>query len=276
MTAHYTIVQYVPDPTADERMNIGVIVWDDARVYSNFVNDFSRARAFSRKNVKFLKEFADYVGNLTQETSRDYREFSPSRIETLTQTWTDSIQFTQPRGSTKSASQLIAELPLKFLRMQEDVQAATTPSHNRAFAVRVAYTCVLDAAKARAPDKAKHIVRKHLPLRGKFNEHSFDIGLVNGSPFAAVNALSFGIVSRLTLQKEIDATAWIFDDVRKRTEDLPLAVYIARAEGDDALFELTAKTFRGLKSQVISQERKMMTWAESQVQKKFAISPSLG
>ena len=272
MTTHYTIVQYVPDPTADERMNIGVIVWDDARVYSNFVNDFSRARAFSLKNVKFLKEFADYVGNLTKEPNRDYREFSPPRIEKLIQTWTDSIQFTQARGSTKSSSQLIAELPLRFLRVQEEVPITTTPSRNRAFAVRVAYRCILDAAKARAPDRAKHLVRKHLSLQGKFNEHSFDVGLVNGSPFAAVNALSFGIVSRVTLQKEIDATAWIFDDVRKRTEDLPLAVYIARAEHDQALFELTAKTFRGLKSKVISEEREMMNWAATQVQRKFAIA----
>jgi hypothetical protein len=219
-----------------------------------------------------LKEFADYVSALTKETNRDYREFSPTRIEKLIPAWTDSIQFTQPRGSTQSASQLITELPLRFLRIQEEVLTEARPSQNRAFAVRVAYNCILGAAKARAPHKAKDLVRKHLSLRGKFNEHSFDVVLVNGSPFAAVNALSFGITSRSTLQREIDATAWIFDDVRKRTEDLPLAIYIARAAHDDALFETTAKTFNGLKSKVIAEERDMMKWAETQVQKKFALA----
>jgi hypothetical protein len=271
MTAHYTIVQYVPDPTADERLNIGVIVWDDGRVYSNFVNDFSRARAFSGKNVTFLKEFSDYVSGLTKETNKDYREFSPSHIQKLIEGWNDSIQFTQARGSTKAASELIEQLPLRFLQTKtSEVLAATKPYQGRAFAVRVAYNCILDAAKARAPDKAKHLVQKHMQLTGKYNDHSLDIGLKNGRPFAAVNALSFGIVSPVSLQKEIDASAWIFDDVRKKNEDLPLAVYIARARDDAALFDRTKKMFRGLKSEVISNERDMMNWAGSQVEKKVA------
>jgi Protein of unknown function (DUF3037) len=274
MTSHYTIAQYVPDPTADERMNIGVITWDESRVYSNFVSDFTRARAFGGQNVGFLREFTDYVSDLTKKTSNDYREFAPSRIDKLISSWTDSIQFTRPRGSTKSASQLISELPAVFLHVQEKIGAAVPrSSQTKAFAVRVAYKCIMDATKALAPKKARDLVQKNLQVRGRFNEHSFDIGLVNGSPFAAVNALPFGLSSRSALQKEIDASAWKFDDVRKRNGDLPLAVYIARAEhDDDALFEVTAKTFQGLKSQVISEERDMMKWADSQVHKKIAIA----
>lgn len=213
MTAHYTIVQYVPDPTADERMNIGVIAWDDTRVYSNFVSDLSRARAFGGKNIKFLREFADYVRDLTKDSNRDYREFSPARIDKIISSWTDSIQFTARRGSTKSAPELIAQLQLRFLPIHETLQVAKI-SLTRSAAVKAAYKCVFDTVKARAPKEARHLVRKNQSLTGKFNSHVFDIALVNGSPFGAVNALSLGLINRGQLQRDIDASAWIFDDVR--------------------------------------------------------------
>jgi hypothetical protein len=272
MTSHYTIAQYVPDPTADERMNIGVIVWEDGRVYSDFILDFARARSFGGKDITFLKDFAGYVRNLTNEKRDHYAEFSPDRIGKLINSWTDSIQFTEPRGSTKSATELIEELPSRFLRRIQHLSPSIVKiTRTRAQAVRAAYKSVRDAVKAQAPDKARHLVQKNLSLPGKFNRHVFDIGLVNGHPFAAVNAISFGLTNRGQLQKEIDATAWIFDDVRMKTADLPLAVYIAHApQDDDSLFDETAKTFRGLKAKVISQDRDMMRWAATQVQNKGA------
>jgi hypothetical protein len=267
MTSHYTIAQYVPNPTADERMNIGIIVWDNARVYSSFINDFSRARSFGGKNVNFLKEFADYVSDLTKETSKDYREFSPSNINRLILSWTDSIQFTAPRGSTKSSPELIAELPARFLRLHEPLQVAKV-SLTRSDAIRAAYQCVLDTVKVRAPKKARHLVRKNQSITGKYNSHSFDIALVNGSPFAAVNALSFGVANRVQLQKEIDATAWIFDDVRMSSHKLPLAVYIMRSDGDQDLFEKTERTFNGLRSMVVSDDKSLSQWADKNIRQK--------
>ena len=268
MTAYYTIAQYVPDPTADERMNIGIIAWDDARVCSNFVKDFSRARAFGGKNIGFLKEFAEYVGDLTKESSKDYREFSPSNITKLIYGWTNSIQFTEPRGSTKSVSELAAELPARFLPIHETLQVAKV-SLTRSAAVKAAYQCVFDTVKARAPREVRHLVRKNQPLTGKFNRHAFDIALVNGSPFAAVNALSLGLVNRGHLQREIDATAWIFDDVRMYTPELPLAVYIVRYQDDQDLYDRTARTFRGLKSNVITSDDALSKWADTQVKQKI-------
>lgn len=268
MTAHYTIVQYVPDPTADERMNIGVIAWDDTRVYSNFVSDLSRARAFGGKNIKFLREFAGYVRDLTKDSNRDYREFSPARIDKIISSWTDSIQFTARRGSTKSAPELIAELPLRFLPIHETLQVAKI-SLTRSAAVKAAYKCVFDTVKARAPKEVRHLVRKNQSLIGKFNSHAFDIALVNGSPFAAVNALSLGLINRGQLQRDIDASAWIFDDVRMYKPELPLAVYILRSPDDEDLYGRTERTFNGLNSKVISSEQALSRWTDTQVKQKI-------
>ena len=275
MTAQYIIVQYVPDPTADERINFGVIVWDDARVYSTFVSDWSRARHFGGENIAFLKDFAVHVGDLTKQPRSDYQEFSPSRIGNIINAWKDSIQFTAPRGSTRSASELFAELPSMFLRGHAGapVERAEAVTRGRSVAVKLAYKCVYAVVKARMPEKAKELVRKNESVTGRYYQHEFDVVFANGRPFAAVNALSFEMANRSQLQKDIDATAWIVDDVRMnpKTEDLPLAIYTLPPLGEDdrPLFEKATKAFRGLKADVIVQDEAMSRWTDKQIQSKF-------
>jgi hypothetical protein len=191
MTAQY--------PLAGERMNFGVITWDDQHVYSNFISDWTRARSFGGKDIGFLKDFATHLSDLTGIERNNYQEFSPERIGDLINDWNDSIQFTAPRGST----------------------------------------------------------------------HSLDIALVNGSPFAAVNAVSLGLASRAQLQKDIDQTAWIFDDVRMRASKLALAVYIIRAKDDDDLYSTTERTFKGLGSSVAPNDKALSRWTDAQVRHKL-------
>ncbi len=58
MTAQYTVVKYVPDPTIGERMNFGVITWDESRMCSRFLENWHRVQAFGREDIKFLRNFA--------------------------------------------------------------------------------------------------------------------------------------------------------------------------------------------------------------------------
>jgi hypothetical protein len=150
---------------------------------------------------------------------------------------------------------------------------AVKVSLTRAAAIRAAYRCVLDTVKVRAPKEARHLVRKNQPLAGKFNSHAFDVALVNGSPFAAVNALSLGMTNRGQLQKDIDATAWISDDVKRYTPDLPLAVYIVRTNDDEELFDRTERTFNGLQTNVISNDNSLSAWADAQMTQKINLHP---
>lgn len=36
MVSRYSVIQYVPDPIADERMNVGVVVFNDDTVLCTF------------------------------------------------------------------------------------------------------------------------------------------------------------------------------------------------------------------------------------------------
>jgi hypothetical protein len=275
MTAHYTVVQYVPDTTADERINIGVIAWDENRVGSDFVTDWSRARAIGGKDVSFLVDFANQVTSRTRSLDNTYGELAPAKIPDLINRWNEGIQFTQPRGSMKSIEALLLELPAMFLpapappAQSHDLMATpTTPIASRAKAIQRAYSCAVLSAKARVSrSDAKQLVRKHEVLRGHYNQHLFDVVLATGSPFAAANALSFDMRDRNRLQKDIDSTAWKIDDVRKnkRMKDIPLAVYALltpNGEGEP-MYRRARKMFQGLDATVFSRDKDMIRWADS-------------
>ena len=59
MPAYLTVVQCVPDPVIDERINVGVIVYGEGRIRSRFISDWRRVRSFGVDDVEFLKEFAE-------------------------------------------------------------------------------------------------------------------------------------------------------------------------------------------------------------------------
>jgi len=268
MTAKYTVVQYVPNPTAEERMNIGLIVWDEKRVYSHFVPDWSRARSFGGENISFLKDFAGKVSKLTSKARHDYGEFNPSHIQKLIDTWTYSIQLTQPRGSLRDARGLLRDLSKTFLNPTKPVPGSTV--RGRVVAVRNAYKYVVDAVKDRIPKRARSYVKKHGPILGHYSPHAFDVVLANGNPVAGVNALSFEIDPK-RLEIEINSTAWMIDDVRLRDKEIPLAVYALPPKREDLpLFHRALKTFSGLNASVISNDAEMVKWAEIRVDQMIA------
>ena len=112
MTARYTVVQYVPDPMAGERINFGVITWDDEAICSRFVTDWRHVRSFGKEDIGFLRDFVDAVAGATSKqlglpAIGETEELDSSRLEKMIGTWGYSIQFAEPRGSTKNAEALL-------------------------------------------------------------------------------------------------------------------------------------------------------------------------
>ena len=58
MVSRYSIIQYVPNPIADERMNIGVLAFDNENVRVQFLRNWSRVHDFGGENIRFLRDFA--------------------------------------------------------------------------------------------------------------------------------------------------------------------------------------------------------------------------
>lgn len=107
MSSRYSLIQYVPSPIADERINIGVVsIGIDAvgLVYARFLKDWSRVEAFGMEDISFLKEFAVRLESEAadiRQSPEDTHEYYKMRISEILEQrqWANSIQFTEFRGS---------------------------------------------------------------------------------------------------------------------------------------------------------------------------------
>lgn len=68
MVSYYSIIQYIPDPIADERINIGVLAFDDHSVQVKFLSRWDRVSSFAPvADVSFLREFAQQMQTVAEE-----------------------------------------------------------------------------------------------------------------------------------------------------------------------------------------------------------------
>jgi Protein of unknown function (DUF3037) len=269
MSAKYSVVQYLPDPTADERINFGVITWDEQHLRSRFVAHWSRIRSFGGEDVSFLRDFARDVTALTSPQMPlpeiGGEKLDLSRLKKMIGEWSYSIQFTEPRGSLRDAQTLLEETAAVFLRPSGPrLRRGRTRRH----AATLAYRFLLEAVKQKTPDGAENLVRPNEILQGKLDAHRLDVVLANGKLLAALNALSFEISESEHLDREIQVTAWTIDDVRKLHRKLPLAIYMLPPLENEVSNSYTRATrlFETLDADVVTSERAMKVWAEQRAQ----------
>lgn len=269
MTAYYTLVQYFPDLTAEERMNVGVIAWDDKHVCSQFLSQWNRVRSFGRGDIGFLRDFAKQVNLATSEQLRlpgldKDGKLDPHRLEKMIGTWQNSIQFSEPRGSVQDAKTLLRHVAPIFLQELSRVRAKRARSHRTA--ASIAMKSLSAAVCEWAPEEAERFVRNNAQVEGKLERHRFDVVLTNGKPIAALDAISFEVADEDRLKTEIDALAYSLLDVRNKNEDLPLAVFALLSPGasSSSLYRRASRVWHALDT-VILTERKIDTWSRAQV-----------
>lgn len=266
MTAQYTVVQYVPDPIADERINVGVISWDDVGIHCRFIADWRRVQAFGTGSLNFVRRFAGKLEMLTSAQLRLALEhgdgFDAERLEKIVGTWENNIQFTPPRGSLKDARSLLADVVPIFLR-ERALLPRPAPRRDRRVAAILAAKVIFDAMEKRIADQAERVVRKNEKLAGMIEEHKFDVVLANGKPLAAVHALSFETSEHERLERAVDAAAWLVEDVKKKHRELPVAVFALPPVDPSPPYERAKKLFPQLKGELVP-EAKMAQWARHQ------------
>jgi hypothetical protein len=266
MSARYSVVQYLPSPIADERINVGVITWDDADIYSRFLRTWGRVRSFSGADPKFLAQFAKQFQTLSSSQLRlalgDAAGLDTARLETMIGRWENSVRFTPPRGSLNDARTLLAEIAPTFLK-EAAVRPKVQKPRNRRVAARLAASWLFDAVKERLADRADRVVAKNKVLTGQLESHTFDVVLANAKPFAAVQALSFEVDKGPELNRDVDAAAWILEDVSKKHPHMPIAMFLLPPSGISAPYERAKKLFPKLNGEIVT-EQKMPQWARKQ------------
>jgi hypothetical protein len=265
MTAHYSVAQYVPDPVSGECVNIAVVCWDDRRIFARTLKDWRRASAIGSNGLTTIKTIANRLVELSSAQlpllTEDTERFDVPALKSVIGTWHHAIQFSPPRGSLKDAEALLAEIAPMFLR--EPPARRLRRARSRTTAARIAADLLFRAVQERLPDQVKDLVGKNSELAGHLESHTFDVLLGNGKPLAAVQALSFEGGDSHALQKEVDATAWIIEDVRRKHKTLPVAVFLLPPKGASKSYMRARKLFPQLKSDLVPEDQ-MEQWAKRQ------------
>jgi len=226
MPAHYAVIHYAPNPIANERINIGVIAFDEHRIRCQFVNNWTRVKQFGAEDIGFLQEFADDLGQ-SAEDQLLLQLSGPGRLDAdaifrMAGSWVNSIQMSPPKGSLRDVDALLIEMSAIYLHERTSSGRVIRGRQEAAKIVvghveRVVQHAVGEAA-------VRHLVKKDEHLMGKYKERQLDVAIRNGHLLAAAHGLSFELRDPRRLSTQLDSTARALDDVRTANLDLPLAV----------------------------------------------------
>jgi hypothetical protein len=106
MLSFYSVVQYVPDVLADERINVGVVAWGDGRVRVRWLRDWERVRLFAGHDVS----------NLARDLAREGAGWTEEQVVRQAGRSGSVVQFTGPRPSIRNPDQVLVVMAKLFLR----------------------------------------------------------------------------------------------------------------------------------------------------------------
>jgi len=271
MASKYSVIQYVPDPIADERINIGVLAFDDNSVRVQFLKHWERVRCFSKTDPSFLHDFAKEMqvcaeSGLLFPSDRASKDIPPhERLEKFALERMNSIQFTEPRTSLRTVDALINNIASKFL-MNEAKHKSNV--RDRQKAAQVTTSTIKDVFNDYfgQTDKKWKDYLKHT-LQGQKGKQEFDVVVANGTPYLAAHGLSFEVQVQQNL---LESLYWRVDDIKKEMPDFPIAVIALPPKQDsnnrlehsrlENLYEKMTEVLRGMHTPVLN-ESEVEPWA---------------
>lgn len=259
MTTKYSVVRYLPNPLSGEAVNFGVIAWNQDRISSRFIDNWKRVRAFGGEDIDFLREFRHRFETRTSQapTLPGFGDkLDAAELERIVGDWRHSIEFSEPRSSLKSPDEVLNDLAPIYLR---SLGHRPREMRDRRVAARLAAKMVSDVLISEKGPGVRDLIQRDYALSGQFDRHTFDVAVANGQAFLAAQALSFEGSSSPNLHRDIDATAWAIDDVRKKLPRLPLRIFALPPRGTSKLFTLAKRIFAGLDAKIVS-ENQMGRW----------------
>lgn len=267
MVAHYTVVQYVPDPVIDERINIGVIVYGEGRLRCQFLEDWRRVERFGGPEIGFLKDFARTVRGEMGPTSQlaleeEQQPLSEESLRRIVGHWKNSIQFTPPRASLQSQDALLQDIARRFL-----VKPAKTRQkrqyRDKRTAVSIAARSVREALVSRiGKERADRYFQRGPQVKGEVEEHRLDLGVQNGHLLAGAYGISLESPRIEHEESQVTECAWAISDIRRAHEELPLAVIALLPKRPNKLSRRARRVFDALHAQLVT-EHNVDGWADS-------------
>lgn len=264
----YSIFRYVPDPVRGEQLNIGVAV--AGRDPQFFGARFLPKTQFGRlKRLGYEEDFS-FIQDIAAELAADARTpdqlidsevpvaWSAETLERASLEWANTIQLSAPRASIHERPEaLIAAL---FDRYVADPRPRRQRARDRRWVRRRISQGFRQNLLTVHPglDFDRH-VRRDERVRGDLEHHEFDFVLANGQPLQFARTLSFEAGNEKALKTEIDATAWVIDDVRRANNRLPISVL---SIGGGRLVRGAERLYGGLDARLI-REAEIESWIDA-------------
>lgn len=228
MPAFYSVLQYVPRPLADERINFGVVCFSDADVRVRVLSNWSRVERFFQTDVRFLKDFASRLHEATRQVEAAPgaplpAEWTRTDLERMAQSLSHSIQLTTPKASLLSPDALLDSVYEDFVL---EPSRRVSGARGRRDAKYELSTIVRGALEQRLVEKrAVRGLLHRSRLDGKAEEHPFDAIVGNGAPVFVAHALSFESDATVPSEDHLRSLAFRIEDVKKLQPKLPFGIF---------------------------------------------------
>jgi hypothetical protein len=274
MVSKYSVIQYEPSAISGERINIGVIAFDNQNARVNFLGQWQRVKSFAGEDVEFLKELAEEFRQLaSDQLALPGTEVGPRLNEELiaevTSAWANSVKITPPRTSLKPVNELLQQATKQFLRTPTHEEKAYRDRRSAASIAKVTIRNALEEQVGRdGVEKYYHPLRE---ITGKFAPHEFDVVIANGSPKVAVQGVSFELPEATLLDQYVNAVAFQVFDINQAHPKLKIGILVlppASKSHDRAkrIYQRATNTYRGLKAEVF-EEGDAEGWAKREIER---------
>jgi len=225
MGSKYSVIQYVPNPIANERINIGVVTFNNEQVRVQFLQNWERVRHFGMENIDFLKDFTDRMHDAVKSGllfPGDEKNDTPNyeRLMEISRDWINSIQFTEPRGSLEDVDSLLEDASSNYLI---EPSSQRPKIRDRQVAARITTSKIKKVLQHYIQDKndAKELLKTNYRLRGSHDDHKVDVFIANGQPYLAAHGISFEV----QIQENVHSSlCYMIVDIKASKPDLPIAI----------------------------------------------------
>jgi len=250
MPAFYSVIQYVPDAIRGERINVGVVVFDEHTVKCQPLENWHRVNSFG-KGTRFVKAALSDIGKMNVD-----------QLKETMRSWSHNIQFTEPAGSILDANTLLLESYARFLVEPESEQRSY---RNRQDAVNVTKRAIQSNVTRVLGRAGRSLINQNYQLLGANDQHYFDLAIVNGAPLVAANSISFEVPWSKELVKQVHAAEWSIHDIQGKYTELALSVTVLppKESGNLEFFEKAERNFSALGAMVV-RESDVNAWAENE------------
>ena len=265
MTSYYSQIQYVPDPNAGERMNIGIVAVDAQGSVFRFVPNWRRAAKFGGEDISFLREFAEEAAEAGASWFGTGDVALPENLTARLGRWHNKIQFTAPRASVTHRDALLEAMSSLILRIGgENVSHIPQVARGRDKVVSSASRAIGAAMRKRFGHAPRGLMQRDVELDGVIEKHRLDVGLKNGTLYGGTFALSFEAGSPRSQQRDTDAIAFAVGDLSSVLKSGTFAIAVIPPHSPSTTYERARHIFKELHAPMIV-ESKLSDWASKLV-----------